>query len=366
MRVALVLEQLLSPVPGGTGRYTRELAAALAAMRPAGSKVIGWVGAHGNFAAARVTGVEGPHRLALGHRALAVAWERGVGPAPRHADVVHAPTLLVPPRRRTPLVVTIHDAVPWTHPETLTARGVAFHKRMGARAAATADRIVVPTRATADRLSEVLDLGDRVRVVPLGVSGSISEPADAQARRRRMRLPDRYFVTVATLEPRKGLDVLLDALARPDAPPISLVVAGPPGWGDVVVADEARKRGIADRVVGLGLLGDEDLSAAIGGAVALVQPSREEGFGLPVVEAMSLRTPVVISDARALLEVAGGAAVVTPVGDPAALSAALHGLYSDPAEAERLRDAGVRRASAFSWETAADTMWNVYSELVER
>ncbi|MDQ1710385.1 MAG: hypothetical protein QOG49_1770, partial [Frankiaceae bacterium] len=211
MRVALVLEQLLSRVPGGTGRYARELAAALAASAPDGSTVTGWVGAHGDFAAARVAGVQGPQRLAIGHRALAVAWERGVGPAPRGADVVHAPTLLMPPRRRTPIVVTIHDAVPWTHPETLTARGVAFHRRMGARAAAYADRVIVPSQATAAALAAVVDFGDRVRVVPMGVSAAVTPPSDARVRRRELGLPDRYLVTVATLEPRKGLDVLLDA-----------------------------------------------------------------------------------------------------------------------------------------------------------
>ncbi len=357
----MVLEQLLSPVPGGTGRYARELAAALAASAPSGSTVSGWVGAHGDFAAAKVPGVDGPHRLALGHRALAVAWERGIGPQPRHADVVHAPTLLVPPRRRTPLVVTIHDAVPWTHPETLTPRGVAFHRRMGARAAATADRIVVPTQATADRLAGVFDFGDRVRVVPLGVAAGLSIPPDAALRRKGFGLPERYLVTVATLEPRKGLDILLDGLAAGGVD-VPLAVVGPKGWGGVDVESQARARGLSDRVLALGLLGDADLSAVVGGALALVAPSREEGFGLPVIEAMALGTPAVVSDAPALVEVAGGAAIVTPVGDPAALALALQALIADPGHGELLRDAGRRRAADFSWTRAAEAMWDVYGD----
>ena len=360
MRVALVLEQLLSRVPGGAGRYSRELAGALAASMPAGTALTGWVGAHGDFAAARVPGVEGPHRLALGHRALAVAWERGLGPAPRATDVIHAPTLLMPPRRRTPVVVTIHDAVPWTHPETLTPRGVAFHLRMGARAAAQADRIIAPSHAAADSLSKVLDLGDRVRVVPLGMSSTVTLPPDARARRRTLGLPDRYLVTVATLEPRKGLDVLLDALV--DVPEIPLVIIGPDGWGGVDVASAAHKRGLTDRVIHLGQISDANLAVVVSGALALVQPSREEGFGLPVLEAMSLGTPTVISSAAALTELAGGAALVTPVGDAAALMVALSEITGDAGRREILAVAGRQRAGAFTWVTAAAQTWNVYRE----
>jgi glycosyltransferase involved in cell wall biosynthesis len=189
-------------------------------------------------------------------------------------------------------------------------------------------------------------------------------PPDAEERRRKLGLPERYLVTVATLEPRKGLDVLLDALAQ--GPDLPLAVAGPPGWGDIDVASEARSRGLQDRVIALGQLRDEDLAAVVGGATALVQPSREEGFGLPVLEAMSLGTPAVISDAPALVEVAGGAAIVTPVGDPAALSLALQALIADPGHGELLRDAGLRRAADFSWIKAADAMWGIYSQALGR
>lgn len=360
MRVALVLEQLLSRVPGGIGRYARELAAALAASAPDGFTLSSWVGAHGDFAAARVTGLDGPHRLALGHRSLAVAWQRGVGPAPRGADVIHAPSLLMPPRRRTPIVVTIHDAVPWTHPETLTARGVAFHRRMGARAAKEADHVIVPSQATAAALGQVLDLGDRVHVVPLGVSASVAAPPDARARRRALDLPERYLVTVATLEPRKGLDVLLDALV--EAPDLQLAVIGPAGWGGVEPATAAAERGLGDRVMALGVVSDSDLGAVVSGAVALVAPSREEGFGLPLLEAMALGTPAVISSAPALVELAGGAAEVTPVGDPAALAAALIAISADAALAEQLATAGRERAAGFTWAATAAATWEVYRQ----
>ncbi|HEX5494991.1 MAG TPA: glycosyltransferase family 1 protein, partial [Mycobacteriales bacterium] len=108
MRVAICLEQCLAPVPGGTGRYTAELAAALARTAPPGAELTGWTAWHRRVATAAVPGVAGPHRLPLPRRGLVAAWERRVGPVPRNVDLVHAPTPLAPPRRGRPLVVTIH------------------------------------------------------------------------------------------------------------------------------------------------------------------------------------------------------------------------------------------------------------------
>lgn len=362
MRVALVLEQCLAPVPGGTGRYSRELARALAVADA--DSVSAWTAWHADVSAARVPGVRGPRRLPLPRRPLIAAWERGIGPAPREADVVHAPTLLLPPRRGRPLVVTIHDAVPWTHPETLTPRGVRFHRRMAARAAAEADLVVVPTDAVRRELEPILDLAGRIEVVGEGVAPELAVPPDADARARRLGLPPRYVVSLATLEPRKGLNVLVAAMAAPEAPRLPLVVAGQPGWGGVDLPAAAAAAGLpADRLLLTGRLGDADLAVVLGRASALVVPSRAEGFGLPVLEGMALGTPVVVSDAPALVEVAGGAAAVVPVGDVAALAGALAAVTGDEAQRTRLVAAGRVRARQFSWARAAETLWSHYRRL---
>src|SRR4051812_45386720 len=107
VRIDFLLEQCLAPVPGGTGRYARELAAALADRAPEGASVRGWTAWHRSLAPARVPGVLGPSRLLLPRRPLTLAWQRGLGPAPRGADLVHAPTPLAPRRGRRPLVVTV-------------------------------------------------------------------------------------------------------------------------------------------------------------------------------------------------------------------------------------------------------------------
>jgi glycosyltransferase involved in cell wall biosynthesis len=280
-------------------------------------------------------------------------------------DLVHAPTPLAPPRRGTPVVVTVHDAVPWTHPGTLTPRGVAWHRAVIERAAREADALVVPTQAVADELARHVTPARPVHVVGEGVSGDLRVPPDADVRAAALDLPgEPYLVTLATVEPRKGLDVLLDALARPTAPRVPLLVAGQPGWGGVDVAARASELGLGDRVHVLGRLPDADLAVVLSRATALVAPSRAEGFGLPVLEAMSAGVPVVSSDAPALAEVGGGATVTVPVGDADALADALAEVVGSAELRAHLVEAGRRRAEDFSWSAAARRLWALYADLV--
>ena len=359
MQVRLLLEQTRSPVPGGTGRYAAELARALALGCAPEDELVG------------VFATAGPvpdhlHRhetIGIPAKGLARLWERGVGPRLRGAGVIHAPTLLVPPTGRShALVVTIHDVVPWTHPETLTARGVAFHRRMGARAAAEADVIVTPTQAVASRVVELLAPTGEVVVVPLGVTrleGDVQHESGPPA-------DPGYVLFVGTAEPRKGLDVLLAAMAQPALAQARLVVVGPHGWGGVDVPSMAAGLGVSDRVHVAGRVSDADLHRWYAGAAVVAVPSRSEGFGLPVVEAMAAGTPVVTSDDAALVEVGGGAAVVVPVGDSQALAEALGSVLADSGLATGLSARGLERSRLFEWHEVGSRMWQIYAGALSR
>ncbi len=358
--LVVVAEQLLAPVPGGTGRYTAQLLRALAATAPRGWTVSSVVARHAEVEAARVDGVAGPRVLPLPPRALVTAWEVGI-PLWPGGDAVHAPTPLAPPKapRGRSLSVTVHDTVPWSHPETLTPRGVGWHRRMVARAARRADTLVVPTEAVARDLARRVTVRVPTRVAAHGVTelGPFT-PVPG--------LPDRYVLAVGTVEPRKGVDVLVEAVAElsrsaepaTDVAGVSLVFAGQPGWGGLDPVRIAVGHGLAgSRVRVLGRVTDGELATVLRSASVLAVPSLAEGFGLPVLEAMAAGVPVVHSDDPALVEVSAGAAVVVPRGDARALASALRRVLTDRALATRLAADGVRRAAEFTWTSAAEVVW---------
>jgi len=366
----VLTEQLLAPVPGGTGRYTRELVTAMAESIPPTWTVACVTATHRDLSAADVPDVAGPRALPLPRRTLTALWERGVHLWPG-GDALHAPTPLAPPapRRGRCLVVTVHDTVPFTHPETLTRRGAAWHQAMIKRAAMRANAVVVPTVAVAEDLARHAPGPATVAVVPHGVPDVfLAEvaPAQAEATRAELELPDSYVLAVGTVEPRKGLDVLIEAMAKPYAPDLPLVVVGPRGWGEVDLTALAAEHGLAPgRLRVLGRISDIDLAVVLRQAAVLAAPSRAEGFGLPVLEALAVGTPVVHTDVPALVEVAGDAGVPVPRDDAKTLAATLQAVLEDGPGTRRRVAQGQLRASAFTWEHAAAELWRLHTRLFE-
>ncbi|GAA4265394.1 glycosyltransferase family 1 protein [Frondihabitans peucedani] len=378
MTLRVVVDQILAPVPGGVGRYTEELTREIIACAPRGCDVEGVVAAHPqedyDRLEERLPGLASLYRSVLGRRELSVAWQLGLVGLPGRG-MVHGTSLMTPLYKHdrsldpaTQTAVTIHDTVPWTHPETLTAQGVRWHRAMAKRAFRFADAVVVPTHTVAAELSERFDFGERLRVIGGAVSADVALPDDTDEVADSLDLPERYALSVGTLEPRKGIEPLIEAMAHPDAPDIPLLIVGAHGWGDVRIEDVIARTGLPEgRIRVLGHVPDSTLAVLLQRAAVFVFPSLAEGFGLPVVEALSFGTPVVHSDAPALVEVAAGAGVVVAredrAGYPERLAQAMFQVVNDVELSTRLGVAGLDRARAFSWRDSAEKVWQLHADL---
>jgi glycosyltransferase involved in cell wall biosynthesis len=248
--------------------------------------------------------------------------------------------------------VTVHDLVFLRQPEHLTPRGVSFHRRGLALARKEAAAIVVPTAFGKEDLVAEGVPADRIHVAHHGVELP-AVPTPIPLGELGIRPP--YVLFVGTVEPRKGVTDLLAAFEplRSSHPDLQLVLAGPPGWGEL---PDLHRPGI----VATGNVGEEVLDALYRSAVALALPSSYEGFGLPVAEAMARGCPVVTSDAACLPEVAGDAGVVVPLGDVDALAGALHRLVVDREHREERVAASLARATAFTWLASAEAHRRAY------
>lgn len=340
----------------GIGRYVVELGEALARVAPAGSviRVSHRAGA---------AGPTFPNRRAWTHVALPV-WLPRAG-----LDLVHYPAHDGPLVGRTPAVVTIHDLSWLTDPGLHRRRRVLRARLVLGRLARRAAAVIVPSEATAAAVLTRLGVRrERIHVTPLAPAASFQpiEADAAQAVAARLDVPAGAFLFVGTIEPRKNLAAVLDAVAilRRTERAARLVVVGAPGWG-VSLPAEVRRRGLGSAVTWLRGIGDADLAAIMSGSTALVAPSLDEGFGLPVVEAMAVGLPVITSEAGAQAEVAGGAALTVDPRDPGAITSAMRTLRDDPAAAADLRARGLARAATFSWTRTARETLAVYHSVVD-
>lgn len=354
MKVALHVGQLLQRVPGGIGRYVTELRGALDAL---GVDVIPF--AAGDPSVHRLAAL--PGYVDLGHPWVPMRyelWHRLRRPVVRiPADVVHAPSLAVPPTGRTPLVVTVNDVAFVHHPEAFTRRGVAFHRRGLELARRHAASVVVPSEFTRDELVALGFDDRRLFVARHGVAVTTTTPDDEVATRlRRVAVTEPYLLAVGTIEPRKNLPTLAAAIARVrrEHAGLRLVLAGPRGWGEVPGLDTGWVRE-------LGAVDDATLHALYRGAVACGIPSRYEGFGMPALEAMARGCPVIASDVASLPEVVGDAGVLVAPDDLGAWAQALTALLDDPARRAELVRRGTARAAGFTWETSARAHLDAYA-----
>ncbi len=340
------------PMPHGSGIYVRRLLEALKRTPPAGHEL--W---------ALERGGGGPE----------VWWEQVTLPRllrGRRAALVHCPDSFAPLRRPCPAVLTIHDLAFAAMPQDMAGPTGAKYRTLVPRAARSAERVICPSRFTAEDVSSRYGVDpERIRVIPEAPAlAPTAHPTPAAHPAPAPTAPPNgeggYLLAAGDLRPKKNLPLLIEAYRqlRLQGMPQRLVLAGAEAGSGV--ARQLRDLAGGEPLELPGFVDDQRLEALISGADALIVPSLYEGFGLVALDAMARGCPVVLARAGALPETGGSAAVYFDPHDPSDLAATLRRVLEDPLERDRLRQAGLARAREFSWDRAAAATVAVYQELL--
>jgi len=317
--------------------------------------------------------VRAPRWASIAGRAGRIAWEQIGLPraiARARCNLFHSAAYAMPAACPVPAIVTVHDLSFFRIPDAFPARQAAYLRAATRLSARRAAAIIAVSDFTRRELLELTSARpERVHVIPNGVDEDMRAPSPARlaAWRAERGLPERFVLSVGTLQPRKNVSTLLRAFARlladwtdelGTAP--ELVLAGAAGWGGVDPVDEARRLGIERSVRAVGFVPAGELPFWYAAADIMALPSRYEGFGLPALEAMACGTPVVVSAATSLTEVVGPAGLSVQATDAEAWAESLRRLLANPAQATALSAAGRARAAGFTWQRTATETANLY------
>lgn len=284
------------------------------------------------------------------------------------ADLLHLTGFAAPLRSRVPVLLTVMDLIGVLFSKNFPPASRFYWSRylpLTLRAARHIHTLSENTKRDVIRLTRVPP--ERITVIPPGIHTrfrALEDSSLVENLRDHLKLPGRYYLFVSTLEPRKGIDTLLEAYAG-IAGQVSeqLVIVGKRGWYYQKLFDLVRTLNLEARVQFSDYLPEDDLPVVYNLATAFVFPSRYEGFGLPPLEAMACGTPVISSNAASLPEAIADAGILLAPNDIEGFARAMREVAENKALQNELRGKGLERAKFFSWERAAKEMAACYSSL---
>jgi glycosyltransferase involved in cell wall biosynthesis len=280
-------------------------------------------------------------------------------------DLFHAPSYTAPIGGPRPLVLTIHDVSYERHPEWYPYRRDPIRRAFYRWSARSADRILTDSEFSKREIVAAYGLSpESIAVVPLAASETF-QPGPALPLPKGV--PEKYILHVGDLHARRNLPMLARIIARlrksSRSPDLALVLVGL-DYGGGAALRQISADGVGPGTLILERIGEEQLLALYRSAIALAYPSRYEGFGLPLVEAMASGTPVVAAATSSIPEVVGDAGVLLDPDDEAAWEETVSRLIQDAVFGQRMRDAGLARAARFSWKRTAEATAGVYRDLL--
>jgi glycosyltransferase involved in cell wall biosynthesis len=370
----------------GIGRYTRDLVRAFLRLHADDEMVLFYAARdlppdHWGLRGLRELQAAFPQvRVApipLPERWLTIIWQRARLPIPVErwtgpVDLVHAPDFVLPPVRRAPTLLTVHDLTFRVHPETAFANLRRYLDQAVPRSLRRATHVLADSASTKRDLERLMAVpASKITVLYPGVGPQFKRETDTarlQAVRMKYVLPERFYFFIGTLEPRKNLVRLIEAYeqvlrATATTPEqVQLLLGGKPGWLSDEIVDRARR---TPGVRMLGPVDDADLPVLYTLATATVYPSLYEGFGFPVLESLACGTPVVVSNTSSLPEVAGDLGVLVEPASVQSIAAGIQRLLDDPALTQAARRHGPDQAARFSWDTAARQLRALYGTVAE-
>ena len=346
-----------------------------------GAYVEGLLSTFARMDGANVTPLRQPDMLRhLGDRPRRLFWEAAGVEITRsmragRTELLHVPALSAPIYTAVPLVVTIHDVIPFVLPEYRASRAMRLYLALMRRTVRRARVVLTPSHAAAREIVDVLGLPEeRIVVTPPGVDPMLAPPDDANAVRSflaaRWNISNPYLLHIAGFDRRKNVPLLVRAFAAalPSLPDgTTLVLAGAPHSDNPAVFPPIepviRELGLEGRVVLTGRVTSGERCALYQGATAYVTPSKYEGFGLTPLEAMASGVPVIAANRTSLPEVVRDAGIlVEPSVEP--LAGAIVRLMRDGTLRAELRRRGLARARSFTWERTAALTLAAYRDAV--
>ena len=368
MRIA-INAMAMRPELYGVGNYIKHLVCGLAEIDSHNEYVI-FVSeaAQHHFSG---VGANMRFRHAPRNPAIRMLWEQSVLPwvlASSRIDVYHGPMFVAPLWKNSAQVVSVLDMTFHLTPERHKLHKVCYFRFMIPQMARRADRIIAISESTRkDFLRLTRTSAEKIETIHLGVEPGyrrISDPAELERVRSKYRLPQAFLLYLGLIEPRKNIDVLVEAYSQSPALQAGhdLVIAGNFGWDYKSTLRQIETSPARLKIHLPGYVDSADMPALYSLADVFVYPSRYEGFGLPVLEAMACGTPVVTSNASSMPEIVGADGLLVAPSDAPALRQALENIVADRHLHQSLAERGSRRAGSFSWQQVARKTLAVYEQ----